>query len=103
MAEKKKTTTTKTTNRRSVWGINKISFYLLGAMAILYLIASILSLCGLQLALIGILQAFATAVALCIVGYIAWGYVRNTSNALKILYLVFMLVVLLGIILPMVF
>ena len=102
MAETKKTTP-KTTTKSTGWGINKISFYLLGAMAVLYLIASILSLCGLQLAIIGILQAFATAVALCIVGYIAWGYVRNASNALKILYLVFMLVVLLGIILPMVF
>ena len=102
MAQQKKTTT-KTTTHRSYWGVNKISFYVLGAMAILYLIASVLSILNLSLALVGVLQAFATAVALCIVGYIAWGYVRNASTTLKVLYIVFMLIVLAGIILPMAF
>ena len=110
MAEQKKTTTKKTTTTSSstsrsssnVWGINKISFYTIGAMAILYLLASILSLCGLNLVIIQVLQGLATAISICICGYLAWHYVKHKTTVWKVLFLVFLLVVLIGIIIPMI-
>lgn len=107
-----KTTTTqksqpqKSTKKRSggirTWGINKISFWCIGTMAILYLIASILAICGVNLQVITALQGVATALAICIVAFLAWKYVRNKQTVWKVLYVVLLLVVLLGIILPLV-
>ncbi len=114
----KKSTTTKTTssttktqstksNKRSsggirTWGLNKISFWCIGAMAILYLIASILALVGCNLKVVSALQGLATAVAICIVAFLAWKYVRPKQTVWKVLYFVLLLVVLLGIIIPLV-
>ena len=114
----KKSTTTKTTssttktqstksNKRSsggirTWGLNKISFWCIGAMAILYLIASILALVGCNLKVVAALQGLATAVAICIVAFLAWKYVRPKQTVWKVLYFVLLLVVLLGIIIPLV-
>lgn len=107
----KKTTTTKSTsssstkkssNNRTAWGLNKLSFWCIGAMAILYLIASILALCGVNLKVVSVLKDCATALAICIVAYLAWKYVRNKQTVWKVLYFVLLLVVLLGIILPLV-
>lgn len=94
--------TTKTKRTRSVWGLNKISFWTIGAMAILYLIASILTLCGVNSKAVPALQGLATAIAICIVAYLAWKYVRPKQTVWKVLYFVLLLVVLLGIILPLV-
>ena len=94
--------TTKTKRTRSVWGLNKISFWTIGAMAILYLIASILALCGVNLKVVQALQGVATAIAICIVAYLAWKYVKSKPTVWKVLYFVLLLVVLLGIILPLV-
>ncbi|HBP43257.1 MAG TPA: hypothetical protein DD621_01010 [Clostridiales bacterium] len=119
MAEQKKTTskssaktssTTTTTkrsttssSRSSMWGINKISFWVIGAMAILYLVASILAICGLKNPkIISALQGVATAMAICIAAVLAWKYVRNKQTVWKVLYFVLLLVVLLGIVLPLV-
>lgn len=117
-ATAKKSTTTKTTssttktqstksNKRSsggirTWGLNKISFWCIGAMAILYLIASILALVGCNLKVVSALQGLATAVAICIVAFLAWKYVRPKQTVWKVLYFVLLLVVLLGIIIPLV-
>lgn len=113
MAEQKKTsskssssstkkTTSSSSSRSTVWGLNKISFWVIGAMAILYLIASILSLCGVNLKVVSALQGVATAMAICIAAVLAWRYVRNKQPVWKVLYFVLLLVVLLGIILPLV-
>ena len=99
MAESK---TTKTTKKRTSWGLNKISFYVIGAMAILYLIASILSLCGISSVVIQALQGLATAASICIVGYRAWFYVKNAPTVWKVLYAVCLVVVLIGIVIPMI-
>ena len=78
------TTTTKkstTSSRSSMWGINKISFWIIGAMAILYLVASILAICGLKNPkIISALQGVATAMAICIAAVLAWKYVRNKQT-----------------------
>lgn len=101
-----KTQSTQKSSRRSggirTWGLNKISFWCIGAMAILYLIASILALCGVNLQVVTALQGVATALAICIVAFLAWKYVRPKQAVWKVLYFVLLLVVLLGIILPLV-
>lgn len=104
MAETKSKSSSKSTTKktRTVWGLNKISFWTIGAMAILYLVASILALCGVNLKVVQALQGFATAIAICIVAYLAWKYVRSKPTVWKVLYFVLLLVVLLGIILPLV-
>lgn len=103
--ETKSTTSNKSTKHKSgtgTWGLNKISFWCIGAMAILYLVASILSLCGVTTKVIPALQGIATALAICIVAYLAWRYVRNKQTVWKVLYVVLLLVVILGIIVPLI-
>lgn len=84
------------------WGLNKISFWVVGAIAILYLIASILSLCGASFKAVSVMQGVATAFAICIVAYLAWRYVKPKQMVWKVLWFVFLLVVLLGIVIPLV-
>ena len=84
------------------WGLNKISFYTIGAVAILYLISVILAACGVHSVVIGVLQGLATAIMISIVAFLAWNYVKSKPVVWKVLYLVFLLVVLLGIIIPLV-
>lgn len=76
-ATKSTSKSTKHSNGLVLWGLNKTSFWCIGAMAILYLIASILSLCGLSLKIILALQGLATALAICLVACLAWRYVKN--------------------------
>lgn len=100
-----KSSTSKSTKRSSgtgLWGLNKTSFWCIGAMAILYLVASILSLCGLSLKIILALQGLATALAICLVACLAWRYVKNKQTVWKVLYVVLLLVVILGIVIPLV-
>ena len=99
MAEKKETTKSRSTGL----GLNKFSFWCIGAMAILYLVATILSLCNINSKIVSALQGVATAIAICIVAVLAWRYVRYKQVVWKVLYFVLLLVVLLGIILPLVF
>ena len=99
-------TSSKKTTRRSsgirTWGLNKISFWCIGAMAILYLVASILALCGVNFKVVSVLKDCATALAICIVAVLAWRYVAPKQTVWKVLYIVLLLVVLLGIGLPLV-
>ncbi len=104
---KSSTSGNKSTSRSSSrsgtrWGLNKLSFWCIGAMAILYLVASILALCGLTMKVVLALQGLATALAICLVACLAWRYVRNKQTVWKVLYVVFLLVVVLGIIIPLV-
>lgn len=102
MAESRKTTKKTTTTTHNAWGLSKISFYCIGAMAILYMIATALSLLKISSMIVGILQGLATAIAICIAAIIAWNYVRHKSTVWKVLYLVFILIVLIGIVIPMI-
>ena len=101
-SQKSTTTKRKRSGGIRTWGLNKTSFYTIGAVAILYLIASILALCGVNLKVVSALQGLATAFALCIVAFLAWKYVRGKAPVWKVLYFVLLLVVLLGVILPLV-
>lgn len=104
MAEKKTTkTTTKTTTRSSsAWGLNKISMYTMCAVAILYLVSMVLSLCGVNFKVVSALQGLATAIMICIVAVLAWRYVAKKQTVWKVLYIVCLLVVVAGVIIPLV-
>lgn len=101
-----KTTTTKKSSsprKRTFWGLNKISFWLLGAAAILYLIGLILSaIDASKLATaVSVMQALATALMICVVAVLGWRYVRSKPTVWLVLYFTFMLVIVAGIIVPM--
>ncbi len=102
MAEKKTTKTTKTTKTSSVWGLNKISFYTVCAVAILYLVSIICSLCGANFKVVTALQGLATAIMIVIVSILAWRYVSKRPTVWKVLYIVCLLVVIAGVIIPLV-
>lgn len=110
MAEKKKTTTqsksTKTTksssSKKTVWSLNKISMWTICAAAILYLVSLILSLCGVNFKVVSALQNLATAIMIVIVSILAWRYVAKKPAVWKVLYIVCLLVVIAGIIVPLV-
>ena len=98
----KKTTTKTTKSSNSGWGLNKISFYVLGAMAVLYILTTVLALLPINFKVVSALQGLATAVAICIVAYIAWKYVAHKATVWKVLYVVFLLLVIAGIIIPLI-
>ena len=97
-------TTTTTTTRSSGWGLNKISFYTMATAAVLYLVAAILSLINAtKLATaVGTLQAFAAAMMVCIVAVLGWKFVRHKTTTWKVLYFVFLGLVILGNIIPLI-
>ena len=99
MAEKKSESKKKTTRTRTVWSLNKISFYLIVATAILYLVAMILSCVGLA-GPVYILQSIANAIMICIVAVLAYRYIRHKPTVWLVLYIVVLLVVLVGIVIP---
>ncbi|MBE5757853.1 MAG: hypothetical protein E7345_02860 [Clostridiales bacterium] len=89
-------------NSNHTIGINKISFYTLVAMAVLYLISTVLKLFNLALKIIPYLQGIATAIAICILGVLAWRFVDSKPTAWKVLYIIVLLVVIVGVIIPMI-
>lgn len=83
--------------------LNKVSFWLICVTAILYLVAMILHLVGIEAVIvISALQAVATAIMIIVVAILAWRYVKNKQTVWKILYIVCLLVVIVGIIIPLV-
>lgn len=93
--------TTNTTSTSS--GLNKISFFTIGAAAILYLVAALMALIDDKLSTaVGVLQGFATAIMICIVAVLAWKYVRYKTTVWKVLYFVFLAIVVLGIVIPLI-
>ncbi|MCH5151512.1 MAG: hypothetical protein J1F65_02500 [Clostridiales bacterium] len=105
MANKKsESKKSESSNKKSttVWSLNKISFYLIVAMAILYLIAAIFSAVRVDVlaGLARVLMAVASAVATCVVAVLGWRYVRGKQTVWKVLYFVTLLVVLVGLVLP---
>ncbi len=87
-------------SKNSSWGVSKIAFYALAAVAILYLLNTVLNLCGVSSMLVSILFGVGEAILTCVAAYIAWNFVDGKSTVWKVLYLVFVIVILIGIILP---
>ena len=100
--EQKNTKTT--TSKNPFWGLNKLSFYTIATAAILYLVAAILALINADKlsTAVGVLQGFATAIMVCIVAVLAWKYARHKTTSWKVLYFVFLGLVILGIIIPLI-
>ena len=83
--------------------LNKASFWLLVATAVIYLIAMILSMVGgINLKIISALQGVASALMIVVVAILAWRYVSKKQTVWKVLYFVVLLVVILAIILPLI-
>ena len=86
----------------SVWSLNKVSMWILVAAALLYVVAMILSLVGgINFVVISALQNIAMAVMVVIVSILAWRYVRNREAVWKVLYVLCLLLVIAGIIVPL--
>ena len=92
----------KTTHTSNGISLNKISCYLIVATAILYLVAMILHCASLSATIIGILQGVATAIMICVVAILAYRFVRNKPTVWLVLYIVVLLVVLVGIVIPLI-
>ncbi len=88
--------------KRSVWGLNKISFWTIVAAAVLYAIALVMSALGVSLSLVGILQGIATAIMIIIVAVLAWRHIKPKPMVWKVLYFLCLLIVIAGIIVPLI-
>lgn len=102
MAQKSSSSSRTTTRRTSVWSLNKISFWIIVSVAILYLVSMILALVGVNSKVVGIMQGVATAIMITIVAILAWRYVKNKPAVWILLYIICFLLVLVGIIIPLV-
>ena len=103
MATKKSSSSKSSSSSSSnKWGLNKISFWVIVAVTILYAVAMILSACGINLVIVSALQGVATAIMITIVAILAWRYVRPKQAVWKVLYFICLLIVIAGIIVPLV-
>lgn len=87
---------------RTVWSLNKISMWTIVAVALLYVVSMILSLVGVNLKIVSALQGVATAIMIIIVAILAWRYVRAKQVVWKVLYVLALLLVVVGVIVPLV-
>ena len=99
MANKSSKSTTKKSS--TVWSLNKVSMWILVAAALLYVIAMILSLVNVDFVVVTALQNIAMAVMVVIVSILAWRYVRNKEMVWKVIYVLCLLLVVAGIIVPL--
>ena len=105
MAESKKTkkSSSSSSSKSGIWGLNKISFWTIVAVTVLYTLNLVFSAIGGKLTtVVGILSGIATAIMICIVAVLAWRYVRNKPIVWKVLYIICLLIVIAGIIVPLV-
>ena len=107
MATKKssssKSSSSSSSSKRTVWGLNKISFWVIVAVTILYAVSLVLSAIGGTglMTAVRILQGIATAIMIVIVAILAWRYVRAKQMVWKVLYVICLLIVVAGIIVPL--
>ncbi len=84
------------------WGLNKVSMYTIFAVALLYVVSLILSVCGVNFKIVSALQGVATAIMIVIVAILAWRYVKPKQFVWKMLYVICLLLVVAGVIVPLV-
>ena len=99
-SKSKKSTSSKSGS--GMWGLNKISFWVIVAVTILYAVALILAACGVTSVAVSALQGIAAAMMIIIVSILAWRYVKPKPAVWKVLYFVCLLIVIAGIIVPLV-
>ena len=106
MANKKSESKKSESKKTSVWSLNKVSFWLIVATAVLYLTAALLAALSsvidatISKAVTHAAMAIAEALTVCVVGILGWRYVRNKGTAWIVLYIVVLIVILVGIVLP---
>ena len=89
-------------NENNGLSLNKFSFYVIGAIAILYIVTMILSLVKIHSTkIIPILSGVAAACTIIIAAILAWRYARRKTTGWKVLYLVFMALVIVGVMVPL--
>ena len=98
----KKTSSSSSSSKRTVWGLNKISFWTIVAVTFLYAVSLVLAACNVNLKVVSALQGVATAIMIIIVAILAWRYVRPKPMVWKVLYIICLLIVIAGIIVPLV-
>lgn len=96
----KKKSSSKSTSKTIT--LNKVSFWVICVTAILYLVALLLGHFGISSIIVSALRAVASAIMIIIVAINAWRYVRGRNVVWLILYIVCLLVVIVGIVLPLV-
>ncbi len=101
MSTKKSTQKTQS-NGSSRFGLNKISMYVIVAVALLYVISLLLAVFNVNLIIVSALQGVATAIMITIVAILAWRYVRHKPAVWIILYIICLILVIVGIIVPLV-
>ena len=105
-SESKKSESSSNKRSSSVWSLNKISFWLIVVTAALYLTAALLAALSsviepkISLAITHAAMAVAEALTICVVGILGWRYVRNKGTAWIILYIIVLVVIAVGIVLP---
>ena len=103
MATKKSSSSKSSSSSSSnKWGLNKISFWVIVAVTIIYAVSLVLGACGINLVIVSALQGVATAIMITIVAILAWCYVRPKQAVWKVLYFICLLIVIAGIIVPLV-
>ena len=104
MATKKSSSSKSSSSSSSnKWGLNKIPFWVIVAVTIIYAVSLVLAAInanGLMTAA-RILQGIATAIMIVIVSILAWRYVRPKPVVWKVLYVICLLIVIAGIIVPL--
>ncbi len=102
----KKSSSTKSSQKKSSgsnkWGLNKISMYVLVGVAILYVVSLLLACFDVNLIVVSALQGVAAAIMVIIVSILAWRYVKPKQAVWKVLYIICLLLVIVGIIVPLV-
>ena len=102
----KKSSSTKSSQTKSSssskWGLNKISMYVLVAVALLYVVSLLLACFDVNLVVVSALQGVAAAVMVIIVSILAWRYVKPKQAVWKVLYVICLHLVIVGIIVPLV-
>ena len=101
---KSSSSSSSSSSKKTFWGLNKISFWTIVAVTILYAISIILAAIGGDglMTAVKVLQGIATAIMIVIVAILAWKYVRPKQMVWKVLYFVCLLIVIAGIIVPLV-
>lgn len=86
------------------WSLSKVSFVIILAVAVLYLISSVFAILGISAGFVTAMQAVCSAAALAVVGFIGWNYVKNRKrDDLKVIYIIALILVLVGIVIPAIF
>lgn len=101
MATKKKSSSSSSKRSGGV-SLNKISFWTIVAVALLYAVGLVLAACKLDSRIVGWLQGVATAIMIIIVSILAWRHIRNKQAVYIVLYIICLLIVIAGIIVPLV-